>query len=96
MWARRETRSAGKPFACDPYLGERENYRGGRADVGVGLVMAAGMSRLVRGMLYGIAPLDPPTYAAAAWVIIAIAIAACGLPAWRAARTDVLRVLRAD
>jgi len=68
------------------------------AGVGVvaGLVMAAAMSRLVRGMLYGIAPLDPPTYAAAAVVIAVIAAAACGLPAWRAARTDVLRVLRAD
>jgi putative ABC transport system permease protein len=61
-----------------------------------GVVMAAAMSRLVRGMLYGIAPLDPPTYAAAAVVIAAIAAAACGLPAWRAVRTDVLRVLRAD
>lgn len=66
------------------------------AGVGVGLVMAAGMSRLVRGMLYGIAPLDPPTYAGAALVIVAIATAACGLPAWRAARTDALTVLRAE
>ena len=66
------------------------------AGVGVGLVMAVGMSRLVRGMLYGIAPLDPPTYVGAALVIVAIATAACGLPAWRAARTDVLKVLRAD
>ena len=66
------------------------------AGVSVGLVMALAMSRLVRGMLYGIAPLDPPTYAGAALVIVAIATAACGLPAWRAARTDVLKVLRAD
>ena len=66
------------------------------AGVGVGLVMAIGMSRLVRGLLYGIAPLDPPTFAGAALVIVAVATAACGLPAWRASRTDVLKVLRAD
>jgi putative ABC transport system permease protein len=66
------------------------------AGVVVGLVMAAAMSRLLRGMLYGIPPLDPPTYVGAAAVIVTIAVAACGLPAWRATRADVLRVLRAD
>jgi len=66
------------------------------AGVGAGLVLAVGMSRLVSGLLYGIAPLDIPSYAGAAVVIVAIATAACGLPAIRAARTDVLTVLRAD
>jgi len=33
---------------------------------------------------------------AAAAIIIVVATAACGLPAWRAARTDVLTVLRAE
>jgi len=66
------------------------------AGVVVGLVLAAAMSRLVRGMLYGIAPLDPPTYVGAAAVIVTIAAAACVLPAWRATRADVLRVLRTD
>ena len=66
------------------------------AGVGAGLVLAVGMSRLVSGLLYGIAPLDIPSYAGAAVVIVAIATVACGLPAIRAARTDVLTVLRAD
>ena len=66
------------------------------AGVGAGLVLAVSMSRLVHGMLYGITPLDAPTYAGAALVVAAIAMAACGLPAWRAARIDVLAVLRSD
>jgi ABC-type lipoprotein release transport system permease subunit len=58
--------------------------------------MAATMSRLVHGMLYGITPLDAPTYAAAALVVMTVAMAACALPAWRATCADVLTVLRAD
>jgi ABC-type antimicrobial peptide transport system permease subunit len=66
------------------------------AGIGVGLVLAIGMSRLARGLLYGIQPIDPPSYATSALVVMAIAIVACGLPALRAARTDVLRVFRGD
>jgi predicted permease len=66
------------------------------AGVGVGLVLAIGMSRLARGLLYGIQPIDPPSYATAALVVMAIAILAAGLPALRAARVDALRVLRGD
>jgi ABC-type antimicrobial peptide transport system permease subunit len=66
------------------------------AGVAAGLVLSVAMSRLVRGFLYGIAPTDPASYAIAALVIAAIGMAACGLPAIRAARTDVLEVLRAE
>ena len=61
-----------------------------------GVLVAGVMSRLVRGMLYGITPLDVPTYAAAALVVIVITLAACGVPAYRASRLDPLKVLRAD
>ena len=54
------------------------------------------MSQLVRGMLYGITPLDGPTYAAGAIIVIVIALSACGLPAYRASRLDPLKVLRSD
>ena len=64
--------------------------------VAAGIAMAATMSGLVHGMLYGITALDAPTYAAAALVVIIIAMAACVLPAWRATRADVLTVLRSD
>jgi putative ABC transport system permease protein len=61
-----------------------------------GLLVSAAMSRLVRGMLYGITPLDGPTYAAAAIMVIVIALSACGVPAYRASRLDPLEVLRSD
>jgi predicted permease len=62
----------------------------------LGLLGSAAMSRLVRGMLYGITPLDAPTYAAGAFVVIVMALFACGLPAYRASRLDPLKVLHTD
>jgi len=62
----------------------------------VGLVVAAFASRFVRGLLYGIAPLDAPAYLVSAVVIATVTTVASGVPAVRAARTDVLNILRAD
>jgi putative ABC transport system permease protein len=64
--------------------------------VATGLLIAAAAGRLVRDMLYGVAPVDALTYAAAAAALAAIALVASGVPAWRAARLDPSKVLRAD
>jgi putative ABC transport system permease protein len=61
-----------------------------------GLLVSVVMSRLVRGMLYGITSLDGPTYAAAVAMVILIALSASGIPAYRASRLDPLKVLRSD
>jgi predicted permease len=61
-----------------------------------GLFVSSAMSRLVRGMLYGITPLDVQTYAAGAIVIVVTALCASGLPAYRASRLDPARVLRSE
>lgn len=61
-----------------------------------GLLVSAAMSRFLRGMLFGITPLDGPTYAAGAIIVVAIALSACGVPAYRASRLDPLEVLRSD
>jgi putative ABC transport system permease protein len=68
------------------------------ASIGViaGLLLAASVSRLIADMLYGITPVDWPAYAAAAIGLSAIALIACAVPAWRAARLDPLIVLRTD
>jgi putative ABC transport system permease protein len=49
----------------------------------VGLVLAASLSRMIADLLYGIAPVDGPTYAGAAAALSALALIACGVPAWR-------------
>jgi putative ABC transport system permease protein len=48
----------------------------------------------LRTRLFGVAPVDLPTLAAVAAVLIAVALAACWLPARRAARLDPIVALR--
>ena len=50
--------------------------------------------RILAQQLYGIQPRDPATFAAAAAILIAVAVAACSLPARRAMRVDPLVALR--
>ena len=60
----------------------------------VGIAGAAGLTGLMRSLLFGVQPLDVPTYAAAIATLAVIAIAACTLPALRATRVDPLVALR--
>jgi predicted permease len=64
--------------------------------VGVGLAIALGAARLASSLLYGIAPHDPVSYAAAAAVLLLAAVAAGLIPALRAARVDPVTALRSD
>ena len=45
-------------------------------------------------LLYGVGATDPVTYAAVIALLVAVTIAACLLPAWRAARVNPLVALR--
>ena len=62
----------------------------------IGLGGAAAASRLMRSLLFGIDPLDPAALVAAPLVLAAVALAACVVPAIRAARTDPAVCLRAE
>ncbi|MGD2154867.1 MAG: ADOP family duplicated permease, partial [Gemmatimonadales bacterium] len=62
----------------------------------IGLGLALPLTRLLRGMLYGLSPTDPITFAAIALLLVAVALAASFLPAWRATRVDPLEALRAE
>ena len=62
--------------------------------VGVGLAIAVAITRLISGMLYGIRPTDPLTFAATAGLFLLVSIAASSLPAYRAARMDPMKTLR--
>jgi len=61
----------------------------------VGFACALVVSRLMAGLLYGVRPTDPLTFAGVALVLIAIALFACYLPARRAIRIDPMGALRA-
>jgi len=61
----------------------------------LGLAGAAALTGVVRGMLYGVAPVDAVTFASVAVVMLATAALACYLPARRATRIDPLTTLRA-
>ncbi len=59
-----------------------------------GLAISAAMMRLLSGMLYGIRPSDPITFAGTAALLLLVSIAASIIPAYRAARLDPMQALR--
>ncbi|HUD70375.1 MAG TPA: ABC transporter permease [Dongiaceae bacterium] len=61
-----------------------------------GLCGAFALSRLLGGLLFGVAPGDPTTFAAVAIVMLLVAFAACWLPARRAAAVDPMVALRSE
>jgi predicted permease len=61
-----------------------------------GLVGAALLSRLVGKLIFGVRPGDPATFAAAALVLLAAALAAALAPALRASRLDPMQALREE
>jgi putative ABC transport system permease protein len=62
----------------------------------IGLAAAWALTRLLAGMLFQVKPRDPLTFAAVAALLAAVALAACLLPARRAARVHPMTALRYD
>lgn len=60
----------------------------------VGIVAAAGVTRSLRSILYGVQPTDPATFLAVGALLLLVGIAACYIPARRATRVDPLVALR--
>ncbi|MDE3156411.1 MAG: ABC transporter permease [Acidobacteriota bacterium] len=74
----------------------RDGMRMALAGAGLGLAASLALTRFMKGMLYGVSVTDPLTFALVAAVLLAVALAACYLPARRALRVDPLRALRCD
>jgi predicted permease len=64
--------------------------------IAIGIVLAAGLARLLKGLLLGVSPFDPFTYAAVAGLLVAICLIASFVPARRATTVDPLVALRAE
>jgi predicted permease len=62
----------------------------------LGLTAAAGLTRLMSSLLFGVTALDPVTYAAVSALLIAAAVIASYLPARRAMAIDPVEALRAE
>ena len=66
------------------------------AGVAAGIAGAALLARLMSAVLFAVAPTDAATYAAVSLLLIAVALAACYVPARRATKQDPLIALRTD
>ncbi len=62
--------------------------------VAIGLMVAAGVSRLLGSLLFGIGPADPIAFGGSAVLFCLIGLLACYLPARRATAVDAMEALR--
>jgi predicted permease len=72
----------------------RQGLRLAIAGAAVGFVGALIVSHLMTGLLYGVRPTDPLTFAGVSLLLIGVALLACYIPARRAIRVDPLVALR--
>jgi ABC-type antimicrobial peptide transport system permease subunit len=62
--------------------------------VGLGILAAFVLTRLLGNLLYKVSPHDPLAFGTALAVIMIASLAACFFPAWRATRIDPVQALR--
>jgi len=64
--------------------------------VACGTLAALALTRAMAGLVYGVAPRDPLTFASATLLLCGVAAAACAVPGLRATRIEPLEALRAE
>ncbi len=64
--------------------------------VGVGLVGALALTRLMRALLFDVKPTDPVTYVVVTVLLVVVALVATSVPASRAAHVDPALAMRAE
>jgi len=64
--------------------------------LGLGLIGAYFVGRAMQSMLFGVPAVDFSAFGSVAAILLASAVLACLLPAWRAAKLDPMSVLRTE
>lgn len=71
-----------------------EGARMALVGIGIGVLLALGLTRLIASQLYGVTPHDPLTFGGAALVLALVALVACYIPARKASRVEPVVALR--
>ena len=66
------------------------------AGVVMGLLGAAGVTRVLEALVFGVATTDAATFGGVSALLVGVALVACWFPARRAVRADPLAALRAE
>jgi putative ABC transport system permease protein len=66
------------------------------AGIGAGTAAASGLTRLLTNQLFGVQPIDPMTFGIVMAGVVAVALLACSVPAWRGTKVDPVVALRAE
>jgi putative ABC transport system permease protein len=102
LWVRQRMREIGIRIAlgASPRDILATVVRQGMVLAGIGLVCglfgALALTRLLKNLLFEVTPTDAPTYAAVSVLLMAAALAACWVPARRAAGIDPQVALRCE
>jgi ABC-type lipoprotein release transport system permease subunit len=73
-----------------------QGLRPAAAGMALGLVIAYAASRAIQGLLYGVQPHDPLTFAGVSAVLLIVVLIACAIPARRASSVPPAEALRGE
>jgi predicted permease len=74
----------------------RDGLRPALWGLALGLAASVGVTRLIASLLFGTRPYDPAVFVVVSGTLLAVAVVACLLPAWRASRLDPMQALRTE